>query len=346
MQYFPSMSRIFVAGLLAVSVSVVGCDNVGSLNQPDFSTQEADVLFTTLSSELSLTTMQSSSLELTIKRSDGPARVPGYLWVIADSLSKTLTDEQIAELLDRTDRFEGTHAFRGLNGFPGGSSYYGVFGFFGSDRHHGEAVVDSVLNLSDAQRDSIQTIHKDYRRELKALRRARRDSTISAADYLAQRDQLRESTIAAVLDVLTPEQRAALDEFRQQVEADLEAYRAAVVAARDGVLGLSTEESDGFNAILADQLQAREVLTEQYQSGQISREEFHSEVQSLRLETETALQALLTEDQYLVVQIHNALAARMSHEGFKGKHGLRGHRDEDGHENEHGDNDRNRGDHD
>jgi hypothetical protein len=219
-----------------------------------------------------------------------------------------------------------------------------VFGFFGSSWHHGESAADSVLNLTDVQQDSIRTIHKQYRRESKALRRARRDSTISAEDYLAELAALREAKDSAVFAVLTPERAAALEEFRQQREADLEAYRAAVVEVRDEVLGLTPEQSDEFNAIVADQLQAREVLTEQYQSRAITREQFEDELKALMLETDTALQALLTDDQYLVVRIHNALSVRLAHGGFKNRHGLRGHRDHVGHENEHGDNDRRRGD--
>lgn len=304
--------------LVALGLIISACDSNQAV-QSEFQTTEAQDLYSAVSSELDLSSAQQERFGEVLHQHDHGDREPGYLWIVADSLSRTLTDEQKDALINRTDSFEGFHPFLGLRGFPGGGGYYGFGGLRGAMGPEGHALADSVLNLTDEQRDAIKSIHEAFRSELKDLRDAHHDGTLSDEEFVMALIDLHQTTKDQLDGVLTEDQMAALEDFRRQHEAEFEDFRAEVRAIRDDVLGLTVEESDAFNAILEDQLNDREVLLEQFQSGALTLSELKDEVQSLRDATVEELKALLTAEQFEVVQIHAALSVRMD---MKGHHGM------------------------
>jgi putative NIF3 family GTP cyclohydrolase 1 type 2 len=192
----------------------------------------------------------------------------------------------------------------------------GLGGFIGSHKHFGVSRADSVLNLTEAQKTQIQGLHRAFRDAVKALRESRRAGTITAEAYLRQMVTLSTKLKTDVEAVLTVEQKAALAAFRAQKEAAFAAYRAQVTAVRDRVLGLTSAQSAQFDAIITAQLSAREVLVEQFQAGTLTLAQFQAEVVALNAARATALQALLSAEQYEVVQIHDAITARVHGHGF------------------------------
>jgi len=308
--------------LALFAITMAACD-ANSNADDEFDTLEVQDLFTSVSSELSLTTSQQAQFAASLKNHDHGDRTPGYLWIVADSLSQTLTDEQKAELLSRTPFMEGADMFRGLHGFPGGGEYYGVGGFMGASSHHGMSPEDVVLNLTAEQQTQLQAIHDTYRTEFKALAEAHRGGTITDEDFITQMRALHEAKRADIEAVLTADQLAALADFRADREADFEAFRAEVKVVRDNVLGLTASESETFDNILADQLEAREILMEQFQAGDLSPAALNDEIEALMAAKTEALMALLSDGQYEVVQIHDALTVRVGKKGHRGKMGHR-----------------------
>lgn len=301
--------------LVAFTVlALVGCDSTET-SQGDFQSLEAQDLYNAVTSELGMTTQQQGRFENALAQQDRRGRDPGYLWIVADSLANTLTADQIDKLLARTAPMEGAGVFRGLAGFPGGGGYYGLGGFMGGSGHNGESPLDQALDLTKEQTQAIHDIHQTFRADVRALRVSFDNGEITRDEFLRSLMDLHVALKDDVYNVLTDEQKAIIADFRNGREADFLAFRDEVIAVRDEVLGLTESESEAFNAILQDHLEAREVLLEQFQDGEIDLTTLQSEIDALNQTKDEALQALLTEDQYLVVQIHDALAVRMGRRG-------------------------------
>lgn len=301
---------------LVLGFALTGCD-ANETPESDFSSLEVQDLFNAVDSELGLTGSQSDRFQRALAQHDRRVRRPGFLWIVADSLAKTLTDEQKDRLLSRTAPLEGRALFRGLAGFPGGGGFYGLGGFMGLTDRHGDAPVDRALGLTDEQIEALRGIHEAFRTDAKSLREARRNGEISNEEFLRSILALHEDLHEAIADVLTDEQKDAIRRFREAREAAFLEFRGNVIAVRDEVLGLTDEESDAYNTILSDHLSAREVLLEQFEDGEIDLATLQSEIDALRAVKDEALQALLTEAQYEVVQIHDALAVRLGRRGHR-----------------------------
>jgi len=313
-----------------VVLALAGCDSNGA-SESDLESLEAQDLYNAVTSELGMTAEQQGRFQRALQQQDRFKRGPGYLWIVADSLANTLTDEQIDELLSRTPPMEGAGVFRGLAGFPGGGGFYGLGGFMGGSGRHGESPLDEALGLTEEQTEEIHQIHKAFRADVIALRDSLKAGEITRDDFLRALKDLHDAFKEDLYNVLTDEQHALIEEFRQRHDAAFLAFRDEVIAVRDEVLGLTESESEAFNAILEDHLAAREVLLEQFQDGEISLSTLQSEIDALNQAKDEALQALLTEDQYLVVQIHDALAVRMGRRGHQvGPRGPNGSNDPNG----------------
>lgn len=304
---------VLLIGILLVNVN---CDS--ATNDSDVMSAESSDLLAEMSQELALTSTQVTSFEQTLARHDRGERPVGFLWYVADSLSNILTDEQIDKLIDRTRTLEGGNHFRGLAGFVGGGPYYG-FGRFRGIGAKGRAAADSVLNLTDDQKDQIKDIHKSYRDQAKSLIDSFRDGTITADDLVRGLLELRTDRKTDVTAVLTADQLAALDEFKLQREARIEALAAEVKAVRDAVLGLDVATSGAYDSINLEQLDAREVLVDEFEAGDIDLATLQQEIAELIGVRSEALEALLSADQFVVVTIHDALVVRVAKRGHRSR---------------------------
>ncbi len=310
--------RLLGALILLLGFAFVGCDSSESTDEGDFASLEVQDLYNSVESEVQMTSDQRRRFAQALKSQDRRNREPGFLWIVADSLAQTLTDEQKAELIERTNALEGPGLFRGLAGFPGSGGYYGFGGFMGASRRFGDAPIDKILDLTEEQVAAIHELHAAFREDAKALKDQLGDGSITRQEFLAAMLDLHEALRADIADILTDEQKAAIEEFHAQRQAEFDAFREKVAAVRDEVLGLTPDESAAFDEILMDHLDAREVLHEQFLEGEIDRETLESEIEALREVKDAALQALLSEAQYEVVQSHDALAVRL---GRRGHHG-------------------------
>jgi hypothetical protein len=308
---------------LFVAVGLAACDS-SDLEDEELSSVETASLYQEVSSELDLTSDQQNRFRNALAQHDRPDREPGFLWIVADSLADTLTDEQKQELFERTVNMERPFPFRGLLGHPGAGGFYGAGGLLGARRHHGESTLEDELNLTEEQQAELRSIHESLRESMRALKDQLDAGAITEDQFLAEILDLHEQKREAVDAVLTDDQKAALESFRQDRESAFEQFRASVHEVRDEVLGLSATQSEGFDSILQDQMEARELLVEDLKSGSITVAEFQTEVEALIEATDAALRALLSDAQYEVVQIHRALAMRVGRRGHKGMRHQRG----------------------
>lgn len=312
-----------VCTFLVMGTIISGCDSSEGVND-EFETAEVQDLFTVVSTELELTADQQSRFKNSLRQHDHRDRVPGYLWIVADSLAETLDDEQKDALLNRTDAFEGFHPFMGLRGTPGGGGYYGFGGLRGAFGGHGESDADGAIDLSEDQRDAIKALHEAKRAEMKVLRQQHKDGLLPDAEFVQALLAMRDDTENELDAILTESQKEALAQFRTDSEADFLAFREAVWAVRDEVLELTEVQAEAFSGIIEDQLDMREVLMEQFQMGDITLAELRREVEELRATNLDAFKALLTVAQFEVVQIHAALVIRVGMRGHRRRLGGRG----------------------
>lgn len=306
--------------LLASGIFFAACDS-SDLVEEGFATSEVQDLYTSVASELNMTSDQRAKFGRALQQHDRQDREPGYLWIVADSLSQTLTDEQINELLSGTEPREGFHPFMGLRGFVGGGGYYGFGGLRGAMGRFGDAGPDSEIELTDEQEEAIRALHENLRTDVRNLKDQRDAGTLSDEEFVRSLKELHESLKAGLDEILTDEQKATLEEFRAEREAEFEAFRAEVNEVRNEVLALTSDQIEAMNTIFQDHLDMREVLNEQFLAGELTLAELRDEIESLREASDAALEALLSEDQYLIVQIHNALAVRMGLKGHIHRHG-------------------------
>jgi Spy/CpxP family protein refolding chaperone len=309
--------HILGAFALLLGMGIVGCD---SSDSPDgeFASLEVQDLFNAVSSEVDMDSEQRRRFAHSLGQHDRRSREPGFLWIVADSLADALTDEQKEKLLGRTAPMERNDSFRGLSGFPGGGGFYGLGGFKGGSSRHGDSPLDEALGLTDEQSDAIHDLHETFRSDAKALRESLKNDETTREEFLQAVKDLHAALKDALDAVFTDEQKETIAEFRARREADFLAFREEVIAVRNQVLGLTEPESETFNALLQDQLEAREVLHEQFQDGEIDLATLRTEIEALIAFKDETLEALLTEAQYEVVQIHDALAVRMGRRGHRG----------------------------
>ena len=152
----------------------------------------------------------------------------------------------VAAHAQTADRQEGPRA-EGRRGAHTGAHGGKRFGRFG--RRHGLGLRGlRGLNLTDAQKEQIRTIHQNAgaatqarREELRQLFRTRRQGGQLTAEQEARARQLRaelkearERTHNDVLAVLTPEQRAQLEQFKQERKARREQMRERFRQKREG----------------------------------------------------------------------------------------------------------------
>lgn len=274
--------------------------------------------------EVSLTSDQQRDFEESLARHGGNRfnREPGFLWTVAADLQASLTDEQKAELFAGTEDAEDGLSFRGLLGFPGSGGRYGLGGFMGGSRRHGISPMDSELNLTEDQETALTDIHTRYREQFRALADALNNGEIGQDEVLSQLLTLRDAKQAEVLDVLTDEQEAVLEEYRAEREAQFEEYRQQVNDVRNDVLGLTDEEAEAIDALYEEQLATRESLIEQLQAGTLTVTDFQAEIDVLETARQELLAGLLSELQYEIVQIHDALSVRSGKFGHRGGRGF------------------------
>lgn len=319
---------------LMVAVVVAACESPTAVeDEAVLADEELAAVAGQLTQELSLTTAQASDVQGAFAQHERRRHEPGFLWYVAADLQQTLTDEQKAELFERTEGFEGRGGFPGIHGGPGGSR-----GFGGPHGHRLPNILDILSDLlTEDQVVAIEAIRDRYKEQFQALMQRRRDGTLTPEDFRTEAQALHEAMKAEVEAVLTADQIAALEalleERRAEMEAKVEERRAEMEARREEakaamveVLGLSDADLAELDALLTSFREARKALLEQFRSDEIDQEALAAALDGLRADEEAALADFFDATQHEVWQIHRALRVRMAmHHGPQGGHRGPGH---------------------
>lgn len=168
-------------------------------------------------------------------------------------------------------------------------------------RHHGRPFAE--LNLSDAQRAQMRTIHQEARQQFRQLR--------GSADEAAMR-ALRRQTFERVQGVLTPAQRTQAQELRAQHARQRLEHRLSRMTER---LSLTPTQAQQVRGILSQASSQRRAIFEQ---SRLDETDPRASLEALRSRSEAQLGAVLSPEQMATL---GEMRARHRQRG-----GRRGHR--------------------
>lgn len=176
--------------------------------------------------------------------------------------------------------------------------------------------------LDDDQIAAIQAIHEDFRTQIRALMESYRAEQISREEFEAQLELLRAEQKAAVQAELTDEQLAELnargEALREEREAERAERKEQEKTAMTDVLGLDEAQISALDELMTAHFEAIADLRDQVVSGDLTREEFQAAIDELRADRAEALEDLLSDEQYEIVRIHDALAMLGPHFARRG----------------------------
>ena len=316
------------AFLFIATLAACGDSNFVTNTADEATSTELTDLAARLSTDLSLTTEQANQVNDLLAADDKPA--PGHLWTVAAELQQTLTDEQKTTLLEtaaqrRADLAEDRQGRRfnrdgqGRSGRRFQRQGKGGPGFSGDF-------------LTPEQQAEMKALREANRAEMKALREARQNGSLTDENFREQAKALREANREAMQNLLTDEQKAELEQKREERKARFEERKDAGAAARVDALGLTAGQEATLAELREEHRADAKALFEQVRSSDLDREAVRTEMQTLREAHKAALADVLTPEQIETMDIHNALrsgiAARRS--GAKGVRGGRGFRGQNG----------------
>ncbi len=321
------MKRKMTFGAVATTLLLIGsigtsaCDSASVESETSADLENStDELASILVSDLGLTTSeQAQFVSLIASYGDGARGEPGFRWRLAADLQDQLTAEQKQRLFDKaaTGAAQGPgHGFRRGQGgaFQPGTQWQGP-------RQHGFRGAGGLESiLTEEQIEQVEAIRESARGELESIRAAVQAGEMTPDEAREQVDAIRESVRTQIEALLTDEQKAELEALRQERQAEREQRQEEAKTVRDEVLGLSSEEADAFDAIVDGIRTSAQELREQVRNQELTREEAHSAMTSLREDKYAQLSSILDETQLEIVKIRDAIGMRMRHHGVRGPH--------------------------
>ncbi len=319
--------------LLVLLLGVAACDS-SSVDEDENVDQEIAASIAFISSDLEMDASETAILESAFSSNDAhPAHEPGFLWRVAANLQQTLSEKQKARLLNHLKNRGSVFGRPGFHhgdgpGFDRRFIFRRGFGEFGGFAAAG-AFADH-LGLTDDQEAAIAALRDAFKSKLELLRTEHADGTLSVEEFREALKALGNELKEAWENVLTDDQKAILEQMKDDRVAAMEERRAlretnrlAARAVMIEVLGLSDAQVIALEE-LQDQVEdLREAFQELIDSG-ATREEVKEWAQGARDGVTAALTAILDQTQLEIFVIHGALDSRAGMMLLHRRHRLHG----------------------
>lgn len=183
-----------------------------------------------------------------------------------------------------TDTQSGTNAAN----TPKAQGNYGHHGARGGHMRH---MMISKLNLTQQQQDQLKPIFQKQREQAQAIRQ---DSTLTADQKKQKFDALRQDTHAQINSVLTPEQQQQWAQMKAEGKQRMAANRQKMGARLAEKLNLSQAQQDQIKPIMQQQREQAKAI---WQDNTLTQDQKREKMQTLRQNTQTQLNAILTPEQ-------------------------------------------------
>jgi len=284
--------------ILGLTLVLAACDTSSNVSSPnDDATASPDASLAIVSEATSSAGLSSDQSDTVRSILTDLEREPGALWAASARIHDALGTEAtvaLAEDLRQTNveaRAERRHEIRRR-----------------ADRRRGPRAdrrgtadgrldrMRSLLNLTEDQQATIDSLRAAYRAEMRSLRESidGRPSPEARDQFRSLRSEMRTEIRAEIEAVLTDEQRAQIQERREARQAKRTERRDAMQSTRADALGLMGEQQAAFDALRAD-------VKAQRDAGE------RPDRQALR----DRAAEILTDEQEAITALHHALAGTM-----------------------------------
>lgn len=331
-------TRLLAPFLFIFILAACGDSNFVTNTDDEATPAELNDLAARLSTDLGLSTEQVNQVNDLLATDDNPT--PGYLWTVAAELQQTLTDEQKATLFKtvetrRAEFAEGRQGRRfNRDGQRKGQRFnrdgQGDGRRFQREGEKGNGFRSDFLTTE--QQETMKSLRETNRAEMKALAEARENGTLTDEDFRTQAKALREANREAMKNLLTEEQKATMEQKREEMKTRREERKQTADDTRIEVLDLTANQEVALTEMREAHRDELKALFEQVRDGNGDRESVRTDVQALREAHKAALADVLTPEQLETTNIHNALMGGISarrggrRTGFDGARGGRGFR--------------------
>lgn len=281
--------------ILYLTVLLIGCGSALTASvshAQEITSPRLDAAVEGMVTTLDLSPETADQLRRAVAQHEQQAGAPGFLWHVAADVQASLTPEQKEELLAAAAPVPGyapsARAPRGRRGHAGAR----LLGWW-------------VPDLTEGQRAELRGIHASYADSTRALRQERR---------------------AAIAEVLTDEQEAALADRMQERRMLRRDRRSDVREVAHEVLDLTDEQQAALEALRKAHREEAQALRMQVREGTLARDDVADQLVVLREEGQAARAEILTPEQLETVELHRVLARQALRAMRAHPPGPRGHR--------------------
>ena len=312
------MKRVIQIILPLSILFLIGCE--GMLNKDHdrpSSAMDTEALAKELTSELGLNGDQENELYSHIKRGERFHPHPASLWELAVHLSETLTEEQLERLLTP----------------PEGTGFHDMSYGLKPEEHErsgpkDEFFIEIVRSLLTEEQLEIFESYLDYRNEQVDILKSNLDSGDMELDIVMREIKALRSLFRVQLNgLLTDEQKEQLELLMENERPrhprkgpDSESME-RIREAMEDALKLTDEQVTDLEELRVQFEILQEELIAGYLSSDITEAEFRVSFIEMLVVIRESKDAIFTEQQHLIMKIHQALAIR-AHRHFFGHRGF------------------------
>ena len=312
-------NRLITSLFITLALFTAGCENPFAQNDEiQLDSPELEMFSSDLENDLNLSDKSVRNLRSALGRHGRGGerdREPGFLWKLAAELQQTLTEEEKNNIFARLEEVKEKGKDRGKDA--------------GKDRGKKDGgalrVIYSVL--TDDQKPQFDAIMEAFRTGMDAIFASIKAGEMTREEAKAEIESMEETMKSAIDALLTDDQKAQLEQMREDRKAEKKAYMEAVRQAKIEALGLTDDQIAAIEAARAETKAAMEALKAQVESEDLTKEEAREAAKAIFEANKTAMDAIFTATQIEIIKIHKYLEMRWRHNKDRGgKDGKRGGR--------------------
>ncbi|MBH31251.1 MAG: hypothetical protein CMG71_04580 [Candidatus Marinimicrobia bacterium] len=301
---------------MTLAIFIAGCENpFNSNDEVQLDAEELELFSSDLETDLGLSGTSANILRSALNRHGNGGRWnndPGFLWKLAAELHEKLSDEEKEKIFARMQRMKE----RGKNDKDGKGNEAR-----GHDKgKDGAGAFRAILSvLTDEQKVTFDEIMTDFRTQMAAIHESAKAGEMTKQEAGDAMKLLHESLKEALDKLLTDEQKAELEQMKEEYEARKKEFVEAVEAAKIEVLGLTDEQLAALEAARAEAKRVLESLKAKVDSGEMTKQEAGEAMKEIWKDQKDKSAEILKESQIEIMKIHSYLQIRWHH-----RHGPRG----------------------
>ena len=158
--------------------------------------------------------------------------------------------------------------------------------------HHEKGMMMKQLDLTADQKEKIKISREDFRTKMIALNQ---DESVTLKDYRDKKYILRKEEKMQFLNILTPEQKTKLEQFKKDEKAKRELMAAKRIDKLKAELNLTDEQ---VATIKANRQAIRTKVQAIIQNDSLSRTDKKEQLVSIKDANKGSMKTILTADQY------------------------------------------------